>query len=143
MNKLHIELSTYCEIEIQLGILTDDGLNRLLARLQDIVDTRQNAGMIGHVGLFNIIKLIRILKIERDDSWGNTLTIDDYDEINKMVFDNQSNKEKIKIWLLKDMLVDVAEMIDEGFSYGLDSSDETKLLNDFLFYLTIIRLRFH
>lgn len=142
MNKLHIGISTYCEIEKQLGILTDDGVIRLIDQLQEIVEFRQNASMISHNGLFNIIKLMRILEIERDDNWGNTLTIDDYDEINKMVFNNQSNKEEIKIWLLKDMLVDVAEIIDEGFRYGLDGSEETKLLNDFLFYLTILRLRF-
>lgn len=39
------------------------------------------------------------------------------------------------------MLMDVAETIDEGFRYGLDNSNETKLLNDFLFYLTTLYIQ--
>lgn len=98
--------------------------------------------MIEYDGLLKVIKLIRTSKIERDTHLGNVLTIDDFAEINKVVFDNQSNKEEIKIWLLNDMLKSIAEMIDEGFRYGLDDSEETKLLHDFLFYLTMVNLRF-
>lgn len=143
MNKLNISSSTYCEIEKQLGILTDEGLNGLLERLEEIAHNRENAGMVEYEGLLKITRLIGSFEIERDRSLGNMLIINNYNEINEIVFENQSSKKKIKLWLLKDMLMDVAEMIDEGFRYGLDDSYETDKLKDFLFYLTRLFIRFN
>lgn len=74
-NILNIDSSTYCGIEKQLGLLTDDGLNRLLEQLQRIADTRRNACMIEYDGLLKVIKLIRTSKIERDTHLGNILTM--------------------------------------------------------------------
>src|SRR5699024_352604 len=141
MNKLNIYSSTYCEIEKQLGILTNEGLNDLLKRLNYIVSDRLNAGLVEHEGLQNIIKLFDVLTIERDSSFGNALVVNNLQLINKVVFDNKSNQSAIEHWLYRGMLKDLAEMIDEGFRYGLDSSDETKLLKDFLFYLTTVYIR--
>ncbi|MEX3625388.1 hypothetical protein [Viridibacillus arvi] len=140
MNKLNISLSTYCEIEKQLGIHTDDGLNTLLGRLLDIVDFRRNAGRSEYNELLNIIKLFRSLKIERDDSWGNTITIDDFDEINNLIFNNQNDRATIEKWFIRDMLTGLAEMIDEDYRYDLDIPNDTDLLRNLLFYLTIVRL---
>src|SRR5699024_6501936 len=140
MNILNINSTTYSEIERELGILTDDGLKELLERLEGIAHDRENAGMVEYKGLLKITKLIDSLKIERKANL-NILTISDYEEINKVVFDNRSSKEKIKVWILRGMLTDLAELIDEGFRYGLGDSNETKLLNDFLFYLTTLYIQ--
>lgn len=140
MNILNINSTTYSEIEKELGILTDDGLNELIEQLEDIAHDRENAGMVEYKGLLKITKLIDSLKIERKANL-NILTISDYEEINKVVFDNRSSKEKIKVWILRGMLTDLAELIDEGFRYGLGDSNETKLLNDFLFYLTTLYIQ--
>lgn len=143
MNKLNISPSTYCEIEKQLGLLTDEGVNRLLNQLQMIVDTRRNVAMVEYEGLLKIIKLIKTLKIKLDDSYGNMLIIEEFASINNAVFDNRATIEEIKLWLMRDMLTDIAEMIDEGFRYGIDKdSDEAIVLYDLLFYLTVTHLRF-
>jgi len=140
MNILNINSTTYSEIEKELGILTHDGLKELLERLENIAHDRENAGMVEYEGLLKITRLIESLKIERKADF-NTLTISDYEEINKVVFDNWSSKEKIKVWILRGMLTDLAELIDEGFRYGLGNSNETKLLNNFLFYLTTLYIQ--
>lgn len=142
MNKLNVRTTTYCEIEKQLGLLTDDGLNTLLERLQAIVEFRRNAGMF-YDGLLNIIKLFRSLKIERDYDWGNTLTINDFDEINNLIFNNQSNRVDIEKWFMREMLTELAELIDEDYRYGLATLNDNTLLNNLLFYLTIVKIHFN
>lgn len=97
MNKLNISSSLYCEIEKQLGILTDEGLNGLLERLEEIARDRKNAGMVEYEGLLKITRLIGSLEIERDRSLGNMLIINNYNEINEIVFENQSSKKKNQV----------------------------------------------
>lgn len=143
MNTLHITASTYSEIESKLGILTDEGFTKLLDELQDIADSRLNSGMVEYVGLVNHVTLMRSLKLEREGQLGNTLSISNFDTLNQQLFDNQASTETIKQWLLKGMIEDIAEVIDEGFRYGLDDSEETTLLSDYLFYLTLLKVRFH
>lgn len=141
MSRLNIDKSTYGEIEKQLGILTNEGLNELLEQLTQIAHNRLNAGLVLHKELLQIVSLFELLDIEREIGFGNTLTITNYADINRAVFNNQANEKEIEYWLLRGMLENVAEIIDEGFRYGMENSEETMLLRSFLFYLTSIRIR--
>src|SRR5699024_1380561 len=94
-NKLNITEGTYTGVEKQLNILTDDGLDGLLKKLTDISVDRLNSGLVEYEGLQNIVKLFDLLTIERDNSIGNRLTIDDWKVVNEVVFNNESNQSAI------------------------------------------------
>jgi len=139
-NKLNITEGTYTGVEKQLNILTDDGLDGLLKKLTDISVDRLNSGLVEYEGLQNIVKLFDLLTIERDNSIGNRLTIDDWKVVNEVVFNNESNQSAINYWLYRGMLSDLAEVIDEGYRYGLggNSDIDTRLIKQLLYFFNTV-----
>src|SRR5699024_4194355 len=142
-NTLNITERMYTKIEKKLGILTDNGLNVLLNKLTDISSDRMESGLVEYEGLQNIVKLFDVLTIERESTVGNMRVVNNWELINKVDFDNKSNQSAIEYWLYRGMLNDLAEIIDEGYRYGMGGKEdfETKLLKQFLFYLNSIYVK--
>ncbi|MDF2854341.1 MAG: hypothetical protein K0Q87_192 [Neobacillus sp.] len=143
MNSLNItDWASHSDIEKKLGILTNEGFSAFMDKLSYIATYWQESGLVCFDGLVNIVKFFKTVNIERDTRWGNTLIIDDYREINETNFDNKSDELSIKRWVLREMMTDVADMIDEGFRYGMENFQETEVLKDFLFYLALMTIFF-
>jgi len=136
-NIINIIDATYTQNEKRLGILTDEGLNDLLEKFTDIASDRLNAGLVEYKVLQDIVKLFDVLTIERDSSVGNRIIINNWQQIDEVVFDNKSNKSAIEYWLYRGMLNDLAEMIDEAYRYGMGGNDDydTRKLKGFLYFL--------